>query len=324
MTGSPSATRPGHPPLDAAAADAAVGAALPPSVRAWDPGQAILYHLGVGAGHEAPGPGALRRVYERDLEVLPGFAATVAHRTGTAIDEIPGLAVQRRFAVHAEQEIVLHGPIPPAARARTTGRVVEIADTGRNALVRIATETLVDGAPCFSCRFGIVLRGAGGFGAPPPAPWPDTAPPVPSRPGPGAARAAVGTGRPPDARLGTVVSPRQALLYRLLGDRNPLHVDPEHARSVGFDGPIVHGISTFGTALRVLVDDALDGNADRVRAVRARFSGVVLPGDQLDVEVWWTPTGGLLEVVAPARAALVMTATVELREPRQGLAVDPT
>ncbi|MEV4420969.1 MaoC/PaaZ C-terminal domain-containing protein [Patulibacter sp. NPDC049589] len=312
MTGSPPAARTGHPPLDAAAAAAAVGAVLPPSVREWDADQAILYHLGVGAGHEPPGPRALRRVYERDLEVLPGFAATVAHRTGTAFDAIPGLRLQRRFAVHAEQEVVLHRPIPPAARAETTGRVTEIADTGRHALVRIATETRIDGEPCFSCRFGIVLRGAGGFGGPPPTPGG----------GPPRDASAREDGRSPDLRLAAAVSERQALLYRLLGDHNPLHVDPEHARGVGFDGPIVHGISTFGTALRILVDDALEGDTGRVTSARARFSGVVLPGDDLAFDVWWTGEGATLEVRAPARDALVMSASVGLRSDVPGPPAD--
>lgn len=227
-------------------------------------------------------------MHERELKVLPGFGATLAHATGTAIDALPGLPVDRRATVHADQALTLHGPIPASGRAVTTGRVVEVADLGRTALVRTRTETRVDGQLLLTARFGIAVRGAGGFGGA----RPRAESPFPSGPA--------------DARLDLHVSARQAVIYRLLGDRNPLHVDPEHAEAVGFGRPILHGLSTFGAAVRVLVDGKLQGDPHAVRSVGARFVSPVWPGDDLVVATWGDGDDVAFSVSAPARDTIVL------------------
>lgn len=287
--------------FDAETAAAAVGAELPESVRRWGADDVILYHLGVGAGPSAPGPRPLRYVYERDLVVLPGFAATVAHATGTAVEAIPGLGATRRMTVHGEQSVTLLRPLPVEAEARTTGRVAEVTDRGSFALLGIETETHADGELLFRTRFGIALRGAGGFGGPAPRP---SVVPIPA------------DGQPPDHRLRIEVSPRQAAIYRLLGDRNPLHVDPEHARAVGFTGPIVHGLSTYGAVLRALIDELASGDVTTTSAFRARFAGPVYPGDVLEVDAWEVDGGYALTARVPERDGAVLTrGFVALRRP---------
>jgi acyl dehydratase len=274
--------------MDPAAARALVGVELPVTRRRWSAADVILYHLGIGAGAQPS-----RYVYERGLVVLPGFAATVAHATGAALDALPAGGIDRARTLHAEQEIELHGPLPVEADTTTTGRVLEVADMGRWALVRTQTETRADGALLFVTRFGIAVRDAGGFGirrlAPPVAPEPSGA---------------------PDLRLDVPIDARQALVYRLCGDRNPLHVDAEHARAAGFPAPILHGLSTYGTVLRALVDGALDGRPESVATFRARFRGPLYPGETLRVEAWWRDGLLLAHATVPTRGAAVLLPAV--------------
>ncbi|CAB4941245.1 unannotated protein [freshwater metagenome] len=256
-------------PFTAELAQSLVGASLPTSHRRWDADDVILYHLGVGAGAALP-EGDLRYVYERDLVVLPSFATAVVHPTGTASDRIPGLTLDRSMTVHGEQEVILHQPIPLEADTETTGKVIEICEMGRHALIRTETQTRdADGVLLFTTRFGIVLREAGGFGVARTSAVADDAP-----------------AEPADVVVRVPTSPRQAAIYRLCGDRNPLHIDPQHARAVGFDLPILHGLSTFGAIVRCAIDEAAGGRPQDVAAIGARFGSPVIPGDELDVELW--------------------------------------
>lgn len=235
----------------------------------WDERDVLLYALSVGAGQRDP-YGELAFCLERPghpPRVLPAFAATLAHRaTEAAYAEL-----ELSRVVHAEQAVTLHRAVPPAGRARTTARVTGTFDKGSGALVVIdaTTTSIEDGEPLFDTRSSVFLRGLGGFGGErgPSSSW---SPPE----------------RPPDIRLTAPTRPDQALLYRLNGDRNPLHADPEFARGAGFERPILHGLCTYGIVARVLLHAACASDTARVRGYSARFSAPVFPGEELGIDAW--------------------------------------
>jgi acyl dehydratase len=236
----------------------------------------ILYALGVGAS--ATGDHTdLRFVYEEGLEALPTMAVVLAY---------PGFWQQRpefgldwRAILHAEQQVIVHRPLAPQGRVRGVTSVDRIDDKGRDkgALLYVRREVRdADTDELLSTIVqGSFLRGNGGFRpAPQPSPRPE---PVPDR--------------PPDACLELPTSPQQAVLYRLSGDLNPLHVDPEVARAAGLQRPILHGLCTFGIAARAVLRLLCDDRADSLRGIGGRFTAPVFPGDTLVTEVWRTGSG---------------------------------
>ncbi|GAB1646649.1 MaoC/PaaZ C-terminal domain-containing protein [Krasilnikovia sp. MM14-A1259] len=246
-------------PIDPAIA---VGAALPARELQWESTDVLLYHLAVGAG-----PDELSYVYEGALRgVLPTFA-TVATTLGTTEPpalRMPGVDVDLARVVHGRQELVLHQPIPRAGRAHATSRVAAVHDKGNAAVIVIETTTAL-----FTIRMSVFARDEGGFGG---DRGPSTRIPVPDR--------------KPDVETLCPTDPRQALWYRLCGDRNPLHVDPAFAAAAGFPRPILHGLCTYGIVAKAAVDTVLDGEPDRVAGYDARFAGVVFPGETLRTRIW--------------------------------------
>ncbi|MGH3564145.1 MAG: MaoC family dehydratase, partial [Mycobacterium sp.] len=155
--------------------------------------------------------------------------------------------------------------------------------------------TGVDGTPLWTQRRSIFARGEGGFGGER-GPSTSVAPPD----------------RAPDVELDIPVLPQQALLYRLCGDRNPLHSDPEFAAAAGFPRPILHGLCTYGMTCKAMVDALLDSDVAAVRAYGARFTGVVFPGEALRAGVWKEGGRFVASVVAPARENAAVLSGVEL------------
>ncbi|MCU7724257.1 MaoC/PaaZ C-terminal domain-containing protein [Actinoplanes sp. KI2] len=246
-------------PIDPAVA---VGAELPGRDLAWDSTDVLQYHLAVGAG-----PDDLSYVYEGALRgVLPTFAtvATTLRDTEPPTVTMPGIDIDLARVVHGRQELELHRPIPVKGRTRTRARIAAVHDKGSAAVV--VTETATE---LFTSRISIFARGEGGFGG---DRGPSTKVPPPER--------------GPDAEVLSPTDPRQALWYRLLGDRNPLHVDPAFARLAGFPRPILHGLCTYGIAAKAVVDAVLDGDPDRLGGFSARFAGVVFPGETLRTRIW--------------------------------------
>jgi acyl dehydratase len=246
-------------PIDPAVA---VGAELPARDLAWDSTDVLLYHLAVGAGADE-----LSYVYEDALRgVLPTFAtvATTLRDTDPPSVTMPGVDVDLARVVHGRQELELHRPIPVQGRCRARSRIAAVHDKGTAAVV--VTETITE---LFTSRISIFAKGEGGFGG---DRGPSTKVPPPRR--------------PPDAEVLTPTELRQPLWYRLLGDRNPLHVDPAFARRAGFPRPILHGLCTYGIVAKAAVDAVLDGDPDRLGAFSARFAGVVFPGETLRTRIW--------------------------------------
>jgi acyl dehydratase len=245
--------------------DVAIGAELPERRFSWTASDVLLYHLALGATE-------LPYAYERDLRVLPtfGVVAPTCHDTEPPVVSFPGVEVDLAKALHGGQEIIVHRPLPVAGSAVARGRIADVLDKGSAAV--IVRETVVcgdDGLPLWTDRSTVFARGEGGFGG---------------RRG-GGDRPARPDG-PPDAELLTPTLARQALWYRLCGDRNPLHADPEFAAAAGFPAPILHGLCTYGMVAKALVDGVLDGAVDRVAGLSARFAGVVFPGETLRTRVW--------------------------------------
>jgi acyl dehydratase len=176
--------------------------------------------------------------------------------------------------VHAGQSVQLHRPLPPEGTLEGVSEIVAIYDKGNAAVVTIETRSVLAASsePLCTTRSTLFIRGEGGWGG-------DRGPS-------GAAAERVPPARAPDSTVTYAVPIDQALLYRLSGDRNPLHSDPEFAKLAGFSRPILHGLCTYGYTGRALLHALLDGDPDRFGSMSARFSKPVIPGDTLAVEIW--------------------------------------
>ncbi|MFF9145775.1 MaoC/PaaZ C-terminal domain-containing protein [Streptomyces sp. NPDC014861] len=256
----------------------------------WDDRAVRLYHLALGAGVPETDPRELRYVYEGHedgLRTLPTFGVVAGGTGGVGFQvfEVPGVDIDLAHVLHGGQEITVHRPLPSAARATAVTRLTDVYDKG-SAAVLVQESTLLgeDGAPLLTQRNHVFVRGEGGFGG-------DRGPsgrlPAPDR--------------EPDLLLDIPTLPQQALLYRLTGDWNPLHADPATARRAGYDRPVLHGLCTFGMAVKAVTDRFLDGDAAAVTGCRTRFAGVFLPGETLRLRIWHTADGHRLTATAADR-----------------------
>ena len=248
----------------------ATGHAFPASKSAYGQDQVILYHLGIGAGVPATDSKELEYTYEKNLKVLPAFAVIPTFSAMGGIIGVPGLKFNPALLLHGEQDVEVHRPIPVAAKLEHSAKVAGVYDKGKAALAVVEVATKEEGgAPLFTNRFSLFLRGEGGFGG--------DAGPKPGNEAPA---------RTPDAVVESPTVSHQALLYRLSGDKNPLHADPDFAKMGGFDTPILHGLCSYGVVCKAVVDKLLDGAVDRVARYQARFAGVVFPGETIVTSMW--------------------------------------
>jgi acyl dehydratase len=247
-----------------------VGAPLDPVRYAYTWRDTVIYALGVGARL-----GELDYLYEgRGPRVLPTFAVVPSFRSLSQV--VGALGASPMSILHGEQTIRLQRPIPPGGELVTTAEVTGIYDKGKGALVVVVTRTADEsGQPLFENEFSLFVRGEGGFGG---GRGPE-------------ARQAEPPDRAPDFAETQATLPEQAAIYRLSGDLNPLHVEPEAARVGGFDRPILHGLCTYGFAGRALLAHACGGDPARLGSFAARFSGVVFPGDTLTTSGWQVKPG---------------------------------
>jgi acyl dehydratase len=239
----------------------------------WTAQQVLLYQLGVGAGVPPTDPNELRLSYERDLRVLPSFATALGYRAGPNFRTVAGLHADKAVVLHGQQRIELDGPLPVEAEVAYRNRVANVYDKGSGALVVLESQATdaVTGRVLFRGLSGLFFKGEGfgGYGG-------DRGPNDRiDRPA-----------RAPDIEGSYVTLPQQALLYRLCGDTNPLHVDPDVAHKAGFDRPILHGLCTFGMVCKKMIELALDGDPSAVRAYETRFVGHVFPGETIQLGLW--------------------------------------
>ncbi|MGW2420136.1 MaoC/PaaZ C-terminal domain-containing protein [Streptomyces sp. NPDC001709] len=237
----------------------------------WTTKDVQLYHLGVGAGIPATDPDELRYTLESRLHVLPSFATVAGSGAPGVISglSMPGVEVELAKVLHGGQTLEVHRPIPAEGTATATNRLAAVYDKGKAAILVLRTEVADADGPLWTNDAQIFVRGEGGWGG-------DRGPSTRLEPPVGE----------PDRTVERPIREDQALLYRLSGDWNPLHADPEFAKLAGFDRPILHGLCTYGITLKAVVDTLLGGDVTRVRAYSTRFAGVVFPGETLRIRMW--------------------------------------
>lgn len=250
-----------------------IGAELPATRFSWDADTLILYALGagVGIGADQTSPSVLQYTYENGLKALPTFGVVPSFPALMGMMNLPGLTFNPMMLLHGEQYLeVVTRPIPTTASVTSRARVKAIYDKGKGALVILdATTTSDDGTVLFQNEFGVFLRGEGGFGG-------ESGPP-PGNEAPS---------RAPDAVVEYPTMPQQALLYRLSGDKNPLHADPSFAAMGGFEKPILHGLCTFANVGRAVIQAFAGDDPARFRSIKVRFARPVMPGQTITTEMW--------------------------------------
>jgi acyl dehydratase len=267
----------------------AVGSESEPVSASWTSTDALLYAVGIGAGTSE-----LAFTTENtsgvDQVVFPTFAVVIGWGKGSAMRGIGSF--NPALLVHGEQRVTLHKPIPPAGSVTMQGKIVGIYDKGKAAVV--ATETTLtdeaDGSPMCTLYSSAFIRGEGGWGGDRGPSGPRNTPPE----------------RDPDESVTYQTSPDQALVYRLSGDRNPLHSDPAFAAMGGFDRPILHGLCTYGFTGRALLHTLAGGDPSRFHHVEGRFSSPVLPGDALTINMWRTGDGEAVFTTAKQDGTVVI------------------
>lgn len=237
----------------------------------------ILYALGIGLGQDPTDENQLRFVYEDGLQALPTMAVVLAY-PGFWIRN-PETGVDWVKVLHGEQAFRIHKPLPPKGRVVGRMKIDEIIDKGpgKGALIYSRRDVYDAESNELLCTLEqtTFARGDGGFGGPAGSPAP--LPRVPER--------------APDATATFRTQPNQALIYRLSGDRNPLHCDPDFAARGGFDRPILHGLCTWGFACRAVLKLCCDYQPERLASFAARFTAPVFPGETLETQVWREPGG---------------------------------
>jgi acyl dehydratase len=236
----------------------------------------ILYALGVGIGADPLDAHQLRFTYEKDLLALPSMACVLAS-PGSWMRERKELGIDYLKLVHGEQSVVMHAPLPATGTVISSSRVLRIVDKGEGkGAVMHVEKTLTDeatGQLLATVENVLFMRGDGGFSK--------------SGGGDAAAPAAPATPeRAPDLLLDLPTRPDAALLYRLSGDLNPLHIDPAIAAKAGFARPILHGLASFGAACHGLVRSFCDYDPTRLKSIRARLSSPVYPGETIQLACW--------------------------------------
>jgi acyl dehydratase len=250
----------------------AVGSKSEPIRRSWDSKDCLIYALGVGAGAADPLQ-ELQFTTENTSDTPQRALPTIAVVLGPLGAGMGNIGTfNPAMLVHGEQSITLHREIPVSGELEAVGEITGIYDKGKGAVVVTESKvTLVDtGEPLFDTRMSAFIRGEGGWGGDRgPSGTPNQAPE-----------------REPDQTVTVQTRTDQALIYRLSGDRNPLHSDPAFAAMGGFDRPILHGLCTYGFTGRALLHALCDGDPARFKGQEARFASPVMPGEALTVKIW--------------------------------------
>ncbi len=272
-----------------------VGAESARYTQAYDWKTLVLYALGIGAKHDE-----LDYLYEgRGPKLFPTFGVVPAYPVLMELIGKSGGRLDR--LVHHAQSVRVHAPLPPAGELATTGTITGIYDLKRMAQLVFRAQTHVAGALVFESEWTLLFLGEGGFDGP--RPPKSSFPKVPVEASPAHV-------------FEETIAREQALLYRLNGDANPLHVDPAFAAQVGFSGgPILHGLATYGFCARALIKTALSGDAARLVAFHAQFRKPVWPGEPLRTEIFELEGQYALRAFAGGREEPVAAFAAETRAP---------
>lgn len=259
--------------------DEALGYELPEQINSYDERDLTIYALGVGSGKNPTDDKELRFLYENNASgfyALPTFAVVpalkVIFKLAAEGKSAPGLRYGFERVLHGEQYTEITRPWPPKARLSHRARISDIFDKGKNAVVitHIDTYDADTGELLAKNDLSTFVRGAGGFG--------------------GERGPSSDINNPPDRAADFVITEKlgeeQALIYRLSGDWNPLHVDPTFATAFGFPKPILHGLCTYGYLGRHVVTQICGGDPRYFRSIKVRFADIVFPGETLKIELW--------------------------------------
>jgi acyl dehydratase len=245
----------------------AVGAKSDPVEISWTSKDCLLYAVGIGAGvHELAF--TTENTSGVDQAVFPTFPVVIGWGHGTVMDKIG--TFNHALLVHGQQSVTPHRPIPVEGTATLQSELVAMYDKEKAAVVVTRTEAVLDGEPLYTTTASVFIRGEGGWGGERGPSGPKNVPPE----------------RDADRRVTYETSPNQALVYRLSGDRNPLHSDPAFAAMGGFDRPILHGLCTYGFTGRALLHTFCGSDPSRFHHIEGRFTSPVMPGESLTVNMW--------------------------------------
>lgn len=253
----------------------AIGTSFPDSKFTYSDREAILYALGVGMSTQEPDYLKFLFEHSEDFSVLPTFAVIPALAAQAAVftGDIEGLSIDPTMILHGEQYLELFKPLPTSGTLISRCKISDIVDKGKAALILTDVETFTeDGEKIAFNQVTIFLQRAGGFGG--------------KRSSSAAVPAMEPPKRAPDASIQEKTSIDQAALYRLSGDRNPLHIDPNFAAMGGFDTPILHGLASFGYATRHVLKQYCNNDVSKFKAIKVRFSRPVLPGQTIQTDMW--------------------------------------
>jgi acyl dehydratase len=242
-----------------------------PQTREWTDRDTMLYALGVGMGSDPMNEAELPFVFEAGLKGVPTMATCMAWGGGPSAGL---MGINFMLVVHGEQKVEIHKPLPTEAVVELDGRVLGAWDKGAGKGAVIVVETTMkdkkSGDLLATLTSSIFARGDGGFGGPAEgAPEPHQVP-----------------DRAPDVSLDFPTTENQALIYRLSGDRNPLHADPNFAKMAGFPRPILHGLCTYGITCRAVLQAYADMDPAKIKSHAIRFSSPVFPGETVTVDLW--------------------------------------
>lgn len=264
-----------------------VGMTFDPIPFAWETKDVLLYAVGVGAKPERE----LEFVYEgKGPRVLPTYAVIPGMLSMSGL--VSNVEINLAMLLHGEQAITLHRDIPPEGKVKVTGRISEVWDKGKAAVIGAEGIVADDQGPLFTTKATIFIRGAGGFGG---------------ERGPSTAGLNEPPDRQPDCVVEDVTRPEQAAIYRLSGDRNPIHIDPDFARMAGFEKPFLHGLCTYGFVGRAIVKGLCGGDPGRMKSLAARFADQVYMGDTIVTKMWKTAPGEALVQAVTQRGNVVLS-----------------
>jgi len=264
----------------------AVGSKGDPIDVSWNSKDCLLYAVGIGAG---TGDLAFTTENTNGVEQVayPTFPVVIGWGRGSAMTNIGSF--NPALLVHGQQSVTLHRPVPVEGNATLQSEVTAMYDKGTAAIVVSATTAVMDGEPLYTNTASVFIRGEGGWGGERGPSGPRNVPPD----------------RGPDHQVTYQTATDQALVYRLSGDRNPLHSDPSFAAMGGFDRPILHGLCTYGFTGRGLLAGLCDNDPARFHHVEGRFTSPVYPGEALTVSIWESAPGEALFTTSVGERAVI-------------------
>lgn len=264
-----------------------VGMTFDPVPFSWTSKDVMLYALGVGAKPD----GELEYVYEgKGPKVLPTYAVVPGMLSMGGL--VGNVEINLAMLLHGEQGITLHREIPPEGKVEVRGKISFVWDKGKAAVIGATGEVSDKDGPLVTTTATLFIRGAGGFGG---------------ERGPSTADVNKPPEKAPDLSISDTTRPEQAAIYRLSGDPNPIHIDPDFAKMAGFETPFLHGLCTYGFVGRALVKGLCGGDPAKLKSFDARFADQVFMGDEIITQIWKTGAGEAIVQAVTQKGNVVLS-----------------